>query len=146
MDKIIKPNPKKLLDKGEKITYVCIYDIIDASINSNFITIPFQIESNLGGKNIGTVQWSYLKEKSNLEVNLLYETYVFTSLSHNGKQIGSITFNGFYPDEGSDGITKTQMYKFTVLGSTGIYQGINNVVIDFTTSIRKLYFVTKYGK
>ncbi len=143
MDNIKKLNPKKLLDKGEKIMYEGFYNIVERTIENNFSTMLFQIDVNPDGNNIQTVQWYYLGEKSISEDNLLYETYILSSFGKNGKQIGSITFNGFYPDKGSDGITKTLIYKFTVLGTSGIYQRITSVIVDFTDHIRKLYFVTK---
>ncbi len=143
MDKTKKLNPKKLLDKGEKIMYEGNYNTADRNVQNNFSTMPFQIDVNQDGINIRTVQWYYLNEKTKPQNNLLYETYILSSFGKCGKQIGSITFNGFYPDNSTNGITLTKIFKFTVLGTSGIYQRIISVIIDFTNPVRKLYFVTK---
>ncbi len=136
-------NPKKLLDSGEKIIYFGTYDTAKRNVQNNFSTLPFRIDINEDGQNIRTVQWYYLNEKSNPDINLIYETYILSSFGVCGKQIGSITFNGFYPDLGTGGLTKTPIHKFTVLGVSGIYNKVSSVIIDFSSPIRKMYFVTK---
>jgi hypothetical protein len=143
MSKVKNLNPKKLLDKGEKIIYFGSYNTADRNVQNNFSTMPFTIDINPDGNNIRTVQWFYLNEKSNPEVNLLYETYTFSSFGQCGKQIGSITFNGFYPDSGINGISKSSLQRFTVLGVSGIYNKVTGVIIDFTNPIRKVYFIEK---
>ncbi len=136
-------NPKKLLDSGEKIIYYGTYDVTKRNIQNNFSTLEFNIDINEDGQNIRTVQSYYLNEKSNPNVNLLYETYILSSFGVCGKQIGSITFNGFYPDSGTSGLSQTFIYKFTVLGVSGIYSKVSSVIIDFSSPVRKMYFVTK---
>lgn len=142
-NKVKKINPKKLLDSGEKIIYYGTYDISSRNDQNNFSTMSFTIDINPDGINLETTQWYYLNEKSNPDVNLIYETYIFSSFGICGKQIGSITINGFYPDTGSNGITQTPIQKFTVLGVSGIYAKVSSVVIDFSSPVRHLYFITK---
>ncbi len=143
MSKVKKINHKKLLDSGEKIIYYGLYDTANRNVQNNFSTLPFTIDINPDGQNVRTAQWYYLNEKSKPDVNFIYETYIFSSFGVCGKQIGSITINGFYPDTGSNGITQTPIQKFTVLGVSGIYAKVTAVIIDFSSPVRHMYFITK---
>lgn len=99
-NKIKNLNPKKLLDSGEKIIYTGSYDTSNRNIQNNFSTLPFDVELNPDGYNVRTVQWYYLNDKTNPDITLIYETYIFSSFGSCDKQLGSITINGFYPDSG----------------------------------------------
>ncbi len=142
-NKIKNLNPKKLLDSGEKIIYTGSYDTSNRNVQNNFSTLPFDVELNPDGYNVRTVQWYYLNDKTNPEITLIYETYIFSSFGSFGKQLGSITINGFYPDSGSNGITISSIHKFTVLGVSGIYIKVTGVIIDFSSPVRKIYFIQK---
>ena len=62
---------------------------------------------------------------------ITYNDYNFTV------KLGEITYNSFYPDNGTGISTQTM----TVLGADGIYSGVKSVIMDFTDpSIRIIKF------
>jgi hypothetical protein len=139
---------KKLLTKNEKIIAIGYYDTALRNPQDNFSTLPFEVTLNPKGYNVRTAQYYYLNEKINPNIKLIYETYVFSSfkISKNNEkiQIGEITFNGFYPDQGVNGITSSnRTLRFTILGTSGIYNKVTSAIINFNnTKVRKVYFIS----
>jgi len=86
----------------------------------------------------------YVNDKTNNNLQLLYETYTFSSYKNNfSKKIGQITWNAFYPDNGKNGNTVSKFEQFTILGNSGIYNKVTKIIIDFSNDLRKIYFIGK---
>jgi hypothetical protein len=74
---------------------------------------------------------------------LFYEEYTWTTYEDEKLEVklGSITYNSLYPDDKRGNISGSSIQPFTVLGADGIYEGITNVIMDFTLpQIRKTEF------
>lgn len=77
---------------------------------------------------------------------MFYEMYTWSTYSDDTltTKLGEITYNSFYPDSGSGTITEPSIQTMTVLGADGIYENINQVVMDFTAApIRIIGFINK---
>ena len=75
---------------------------------------------------------------------LFYELYTWATYSDSTltTKLGEITYNCYYPDNGTGTTSAPSIQKMTVLGADGIYAGINKVVMDFTTPpIRTIEFI-----
>jgi hypothetical protein len=132
------------------------------SVNSNNIyTAYYDIKNFVDQSNNYTVTPMYLSEYPNAtnllcantnrmtniitipNKQMLYESYTISSFTDNTlvNKLGEITFTCFYADTGSETISGKSVQKMNVLGSTGIYSNINEVIIDFTTfPIRTIKF------
>ena len=138
------------LSEHDKILFVGEYDINDnTQNNSTTVTVPCNISINKCGMNIGIVEYIYVNDKTNNNLKLIYETYTFSSYKKEceknkfNKKVGQITWNGFYPDNGTIGNTTSNFQQFTILGRSGIYNKINKVIIDFRKPIRKIHFISE---
>jgi hypothetical protein len=138
------------LTECEIILFVGSYNLADITYNSEtLVTIPYKISINKCGSNIGVTESIYVKDKTENNLQLLYETYTLSSYKkeHNksvyDNKIGEITWNGFYPNSGTNTDTTSSFQTFVVLGGSGIYSKVKKIVIDFRDSIRKIYFVGK---
>lgn len=75
---------------------------------------------------------------------LFYELYTWTTYTDStfSTKLGEITYNCYYPDNGSGTVSAPSIQKMTVLGTDGIYVGVNKVVMDFTKPlIRTIQFI-----
>jgi hypothetical protein len=72
----------------------------------------------------------------------IFENYALTTINENNNSfIGMCIWQGAYPDVGTVGITDLSIFGFPVVTTSGAYNGIVKVVIDFTNVKRVLYFV-----
>jgi hypothetical protein len=147
-EKLCKVN--KYLTECEKILFEGSYNLNDITYNSaTLTTIPYEISINKYGSNIGVTESIYVKDKTENNLQLLYETYTLSSYKKECNQslydnkIGEITWNGFYPNSGTNTDTTSSFQTFVVLGVNGIYTKVTKIVIDFRNSIRKVYFIGK---
>jgi len=139
-------NIKKYLACDETVDSIGYYDIQDENIENNTSTNHCEFIKNKNGSNILALKSKYVKDK--LENNFLNEMYNITSYSSDcecnkgfKKINGMISFNGLYYDESEEGMTKSDIVKFPVVSANGIYKGLTSVIIDFTSNIRKMYFI-----
>lgn len=56
-------------------------------------------------------------------------------------KLGSLVWSGTYRGKIVDGQTLPSIQQFSVIGSSGIYSGINRVIYDFTNPTRVIYFI-----
>ena len=141
--KKIPKNVKKELQCKQKVLFRGSYDIINIRniVGSYTSVIKTNICENKDGINIVSSIFEYINILEPTTINFLQETYTLKSYDSSlKKNKGTIVFTSFYPDSGSDGITATGVYSFLVLNGDGIYEGIKSVIIDFSESIRQLYF------
>jgi hypothetical protein len=138
------------LSECDKILFEGEYNLDDLTYNNEtLVTIPYEISINKCGSNIGVTESIYVKDKTQNNLQLLYETYTLSSYKKEYSQsvydnkIGEITWNGFYPNSGTNTDTTSPFQQFVVLGGSGIYTKVKKIVIDFRNSIRKIYFVGK---
>ena len=138
------------LTEYEKILFEGSYNLGDITYNSaTLVTIPYEISINKCGSNIGVTESNYVKDKTENNLQLLYETYTLSSYKKECNQsvynnkIGGITWNGFYPNSGTNTDTTSSFQTFVVLGGSGIYSKVTKIVIDFRNSVRKVYFIGK---
>jgi hypothetical protein len=134
----------------ETILFEGSYNLEDITYNNaTLVTIPYEISINKCGSNIGVTESIYVKDKTQNNLQLLYETYTLSSYKKEYSQsvydnkIGEITWNGFYPNSGTNTDTTSSFQQFVVLGGSGIYTKVKKIVIDFRNSIRKIYFIGK---
>ena len=141
--------PKEInafLNKNEFILFLGSYDTKNRNLVGNISTLPCNISKNKDGYNIRPAQFYYVSDKNRPNIKFLYETYTISSYKDNNleKKIGEITWNGLYPDNGSEGISKSSIQSFVVLGKSGIYQCVTRVIIDFRKSTERIiYFIGK---
>jgi hypothetical protein len=130
------------LETNEKILFTGLYDTKLRNVQNNISTLPCEISINKHGYNIRSSQWNYVNDKANPNNKFLLETYTLSSFDKKNNKIGQINWSGFYPDATSQGgITTNGIQNFVVLGSDGIYKKVKKVIIDFSDTIRKLYFI-----
>jgi hypothetical protein len=148
--KIIVSKVCNYLTECEKILFEGSYNLGDITYNSSTLTtIPYEISINKCGSNIGVTESIYVKDKTKNNLQLLYETYTLSSYKKEYVQntydnkIGEITWNGFYPNSGSNTDTTSPFQTFVVLGGSGIYSKVTKIVIDYRNSVRKVYFIGK---
>jgi len=75
---------------------------------------------------------------------LFYELYTWATYTDNTftTKVGEITYNCYYPDNGTGIVSAPSIQRMTVLGADGIYDGINKVIMDFTKPpIRTIQFI-----
>ena len=128
----------------EKILFTGTYDTANRVVTNNISTLTVNISKNPGGYNIRPAQWYYVNTLDGPK--FLYENYTISSCKTNDlkKSIGEIHWQGLYPDQSSEGgITTNGIQRFIVEGKSGIYKCVCSVVIDFSNSIRKIYFIGK---
>ncbi len=72
----------------------------------------------------------------------MFENYALTTIDDKTNQyVGMCIWQGSYPEAGSQGITATSIFGFPVVTTSGAYDGIVRVVIDFSNENRVLYFI-----
>jgi hypothetical protein len=134
------------LHKNEVLLFLGSYDTINRNVVGNISTLPCDISINKDGYNIRPAQYYYVSDKNRPTIKFLYETYTISSYKDNNleKKIGEITWNGLYPDNGSEGITTSSIQPFVVLGKSGIYKCVTKVIIDFRKGTERIiYFIGK---
>ncbi len=131
------------LDCGEKIYYTGKYDIIYRNTQENNNTLICQVLINPTGYNILTAEYIYLNENTMPNTPWIKETYTLSAYDHRmlKKKVGQVTWEGFYPDNGSEGITNSEIEVFNVLGGMGIFRYVTKIVIDFRLPERTMYFI-----
>ena len=131
------------LDCGERIYFTGTYDIMYFNNEDNYSTVQFFTGLNPLGYNVLTNEYKYVHENSMPSTNFLKETYTIACYEHRmmTKKVGQITFDGLYPDNGSEGITASDMEVFTCLGGIGLFRNVTKVVIDFSCPERTVYFI-----
>ena len=131
------------LNNGEKILFTGTYDTANRVVTNNISTLTVNVETNPDGYNIRPAQWYYVNTINGPK--FLYENYTISSYKNDLKEkVGEIHWQGLYPDQtSSGGITTNGIQRFIVEGKSGIYRCVCSVVIDFSSSIRKIYFIGK---
>ncbi len=72
------------------------------------------------------------------------ETYSLVSYPEDNKlpKLGSIIWSGTYRESLSEsGFTAPSVQEFPVTGASGIYSGVNRVIVDYNNIVRVVYFV-----
>lgn len=72
------------------------------------------------------------------------ETYSLVTYPENNllSKLGSIIFSGTYRESLSEsGFTAPSVQEFPVTAASGIYSGVNRVIIDYNNIIRVIFFV-----
>ena len=79
--------------------------------------------------------------EGNEALGLSTETYTVTSQGEPG-ELNSLIWAGLYTQKLlPGGITPPSIQQFTVIGSSGIFSGINRVVVDYNSLLRVCYFI-----
>ncbi len=137
------------LGPNEEIKFIGSYDITKAYFNLT----PDRIVGNVGiktdvngvcGNNF--ISNNFVETKSNLSSTQIFsdETYSMVSypdLNNKLPKIGSIIWSGLYDIPIVGGATLPTVQEFMITSSSGIYQMVNKVIIDFINVIRVLYFI-----
>jgi hypothetical protein len=117
--------------------YTAYYDIKNFVDQSNNYTVtPIYLSEYPNATNLLCVNTNRMKNIITIpNKQMLYESYTISSFTNNTleNKLGEITFTCFYADTGSETISGKSVQQMNVLGSTGIYSNINQVIIDFTT-------------
>lgn len=71
------------------------------------------------------------------------ETFSMVSYpkDNQSSKLGNLIWSGTYREKIIDGVTAPSIQDFPVTGSTGIYSGINRVILDYNNPTRILYFI-----
>ncbi len=75
--------------------------------------------------------------------NYADETYSMVTYPENDKlpKLGTLIWSGTYREVLVQGFTAPSVQEFPVTASSGIYSGINRVIIDFNNDTRVVYFI-----
>ena len=101
----------------------------------NYITIPAFLSEYPNAITVLTVFSNRLVNTVSLQdVNLYYECYTWVTYTDNtlSVKLGQITYDALYPDSGTGSFTLPSIQNMTVLGASGIYANVNEVIMDFT--------------
>ncbi len=133
---------KALLASNEYVSFTGFYDTAFRNVQGNISTLPCTVSKNSNGYNIRTAQWNYVNDLTQNNLQFIQENYIISSYDSTiNKKNGSITFNGLYPENSNTGITKPSIQRFTILGTSGIYDGVIGIIIDFNSPVRQVYFI-----
>jgi hypothetical protein len=111
---------------------------------NHYRTTPLFLEEYPNATNILCVNSNRMTNIITIpDKQMFYESYTLSSYTDNTleNKLGEITFNCFYSDNGVGTLSGISIQTMDVLGSSGIFKNINQVVVDFTKPpIRTLKF------
>lgn len=141
------PNINDLIGPNDEIKFIATYDVTTVTPNPNNddYSGSYGILTKVAGLcGFSFIQNSYVYNSTGLlgAPRYVFENYSLSTVLENTQEyLGNCTWQGSLPDVGSLGITATPIFLFGVSSSTGIYEDITKVVIDFTNSNRVVYLI-----
>ena len=127
-------NLKKFINYSEQILFTGIYDITRKVVDENTVTIPMDIDANSNGYNVLSDVYYSIQDNLVQPNVFLNETITIKSYNNDLTIIsGQIQFIGLYPNANSY-ITSSTFQVYDVNSSSGIYDKVTKVIIDYSNS------------
>jgi len=148
---VVPKNVSKKMLPGEKVLFTGGYNRNDAVIQNNGTITTFILTSkvsiNPNGDNVlGIFNTVFLNDRPGIN-NFVNETYTITSSDTKSNQpnLGQIQWSGLYNNGQRTTVTDTNVQRFMVTGSYGIYNKVTGVLIDYKSDLntRTIYFISK---
>ena len=122
----------------DKVLFKAKYDLDKFNKDAVKVSLHHDVK-NYSIMNVPFTVYSSGEENS---VNFLSETYNLTTYTKDlKKQLGYVSFFNNYVNDGE--ITSPSVIKYKVFCKEGIYRHVDYVVIDFSETVRRMYFVKK---
>lgn len=156
----LEENIRKLLKPNEKVLYIATYDrslftddivLARSPIDDAPLAAYSYVPADVYNKKQMLLTDSYVYNEYRVgnirDRPTSTETYILTSYDVCGNRTGEVQWSGFYKNESPagtrPGTTAAQIVDFLVLGTKGIYENTDRVIMDFTLGVRKIYLISK---